>query len=262
MNAITLGIPINTSWQVLKRCFRCPRIKSLTFYPSAALTGPHNQPYPLDDDVAITLSTFSCNVPSWREETYFDDTMTLRERFAREAACLKVIVPRMNHTAYVTKSYSRLSELELHRYQANREEEVDHVHITTLLSAAHSLRVARLNLDFHEDHGPYCDDFPARKELVKILEEKCPFLERVNVLYHRIPTTTWAEFHSSRSAEPHFVLIEHHPERWDSQSLPYEWYRTSQVEAYQTELEGSTPPPEDATGHPQVAVCTSLAPLS
>ncbi len=86
-----------------------------------------------------------------------------------------------------------------------------------MLTAARSLRRVRLNLDFPDDHGPYCNEYEVRTkwretfeeqygpEITKIME-KCPELECVELLYHGIPRGTWAEFHPSRCATPRFVL--------------------------------------------------------
>ena len=88
-----------------------------------------------------------------------------------------------------------------------------------------SLRRLRLNLDFHDDHGPYCNVWKVRDawfskltgeigwEIVETLEEHCPLLELVEILYHAIPTSTWAEFHPCRCADPRFVLDPTDPEK-------------------------------------------------
>ena len=85
--------------------------------------------------------------------------------------------------SYVTSSFPKLSHLEVHRYRADREEAVAHVsppqfvtliplyslshraqtHIAELLAAAKSLRTVHLNLDFPDDHGPYCSEPSERK---------------------------------------------------------------------------------------------------
>ena len=101
------------------------------------------------------------------------------------------------------------------------------MHIVELIAtAAPRSRVIRLNLDFPEDHGPYCHIRPERDtwfakfkntlgpEIVAALENRCPLLEYVDLLYHGVPTSTWVEFHPSRCAEPRFVLDEKDPERW------------------------------------------------
>ena len=86
----------------------------------------------------------------------------------------------------------------------------------------------RLNLDFPEDHGPYCHILPRRDAwfarlkdeigtaIVRVLEERCPLLEAVEILYHGVPTSTWVEFHPSRcvGAEPRFVMDESDSDRW------------------------------------------------
>ena len=80
-----------------------------------------------------------------------------------------------------------------------------------------SLRTVHLNLDFHDDPGPYCDNRRLREgwfetfrnsrgpEIVGILED-CPDLDYVGLLYHGIPSATWVEFHPPRCAEPRLVL--------------------------------------------------------
>lgn len=94
---------------------------------------------------------------------------------------------------------------------------VAQAHIARLLTPLKALRSVRLNLDFHDDHGPYCDEHDERDawfevfknhrgpEIVDILQE-CPYLEYVALLYHGYPSATWAEFHPLRCAEPRFVL--------------------------------------------------------
>ena len=84
----------------------------------------------------------------------------------------------------------------------------------------------RLNLDFPADHGPYCHSLPRRDawharlkheigpEIVRVLEERCPLLESVEILYHGVPTSTWVEFHPARCAELRFVMDESDPGRW------------------------------------------------
>ncbi|RDX54846.1 hypothetical protein OH76DRAFT_1308640, partial [Lentinus brumalis] len=107
---------------------------------------------------------------------------------------------------YVATSFPALAHLELHRYRADRDEEVDHIHIARLLTAAPSLRTIRLNLDFRGDHGPYCGTYAVRKawwgrfkeslgwEVVEVLQD-CPLLDCVEILYHGNPTATWVESH-------------------------------------------------------------------
>ncbi|RDX52518.1 hypothetical protein OH76DRAFT_1400310 [Lentinus brumalis] len=135
---------------------------------------------------------------------------------------------------YVATAFPQLSHLELHRYRANRKEEVDYEHIAEVLTAARSLRRVRLNLDFPDDHGPYCNEYEVRTkwretfeeqygpEITKIME-KCPELECVELLYHGIPRGTWAEFHPSRCATPRFVL-EYDAEHMEPPLMPYKWY--------------------------------------
>ncbi|TFK79226.1 hypothetical protein K466DRAFT_442619, partial [Polyporus arcularius HHB13444] len=96
---------------------------------------------------------------------------------------------------FITDGFPRLEHLELHRYRADREEAVDYVHIANLLKRAHSLCTVRLNLDFHDDHGPYCNAAAVREaywstfrdqrgpEIVGIMDA-CPSLEYVELLYH------------------------------------------------------------------------------
>ncbi|KAI0767512.1 hypothetical protein C8Q74DRAFT_1439605 [Fomes fomentarius] len=95
---------------------------------------------------------------------------------------------------YIVNAYPDLSHIEIHRYRANRREKVDYTHIARKLAALKSLRVAHLNLDFHDDHGPYCSDHDRRAawfeifknergpEIVEILQA-CPRLEYVGLLY-------------------------------------------------------------------------------
>ncbi|KAI0708670.1 hypothetical protein C8Q76DRAFT_799900 [Earliella scabrosa] len=136
--------------------------------------------------------------------------------------------------SYVTSSFPKLSHLEVHRYRADREEAVAHTHIAELLAAATSLRTVHLNLDFPDDHGPYCSEPSERKawyptfqqlgwEVVDVMQ-RCPLLEYVGLLYHGMPGTTWAEFHPPRCAEPRLVLQYDEAHR-DSELLPYsDWY--------------------------------------
>ncbi|KAI0695083.1 hypothetical protein C8T65DRAFT_551628, partial [Cerioporus squamosus] len=108
--------------------------------------------------------------------------------------------------SYVIHTFPHLSHLELHRYRANRDEVVDYVHITKLLTGARNLRSVRLNLDFHDDHGPHTNaggsvlrewriTFRERRgpEIVAILEA-CPWLEDVELLYHAWWSSRWAKF--------------------------------------------------------------------
>ncbi|TFK80275.1 hypothetical protein K466DRAFT_504194, partial [Polyporus arcularius HHB13444] len=118
---------------------------------------------------------------------------------------------------YVATTFPALAHLELHRYRADRDEEVDHIHIARLLTAAPSLRTVRLKLDFRGDHGPYGGMYAVRKawwgrlkellgwDIVEVLKY-CPLLDCVEILYHGDPTATWVEFHPPRCAEPCFVL--------------------------------------------------------
>ncbi|TFK82587.1 hypothetical protein K466DRAFT_500054 [Polyporus arcularius HHB13444] len=113
---------------------------------------------------------------------------------------------------YITEAFPHLSQLELHRYRANREEVVDYAHIAQLLAAARGLRKIRLNLDFHDDQGPYCgrgfnysiwqSTFRHRgPEIVEILEA-CPWLEYVELLYHAYNGSRWTKFLTSRYPGP------------------------------------------------------------
>ena len=93
------------------------------------------------------------------------------------------------------------------------------VHITNMLTSfQHTLRSVRLNLDFHDDHGPYCkamfadirDRYWAAfnkrgRQIVGILEAQCPYLEYVELLYHGEVTSRWPRFLTSRYLEPRFV---------------------------------------------------------
>ncbi|KAI0752636.1 hypothetical protein C8Q80DRAFT_467168 [Daedaleopsis nitida] len=136
--------------------------------------------------------------------------------------------------SYVASTYTEISELELHRYRVDREEEVEYAHIVRLLTPMRALRSVRLNLDFHDDHGAYCDDHEDRDawfeifknqrgpEIVDILQD-CPYLEYVALLYHGYSSATWAEFHPLRCAEPRFVL-EYDDMHEDSEPIPIPWY--------------------------------------
>ncbi|KAI0695085.1 hypothetical protein C8T65DRAFT_584572 [Cerioporus squamosus] len=119
--------------------------------------------------------------------------------------------------SYVTQAFPHLSHLELHRYRANREEAVDYVHIAKLLTAARGLRRVRLNLDFHDDHGPYTNasesvlrgwrlTFRERRgpDIVAVLEA-CPWLEYVELLYHAWWSSRWTKFPTSRYPGPRFI---------------------------------------------------------
>ena len=91
------------------------------------------------------------------------------------------------------------------------------IHIARHLTAFKTLRTIHLNLDFLDDHGPYCKNMQSRDAwfevfrnergpaIVEVLQE-CPALEYVGLLYHGIPESIWVEFHPSRCAEPRFVL--------------------------------------------------------
>ncbi|RPD61771.1 hypothetical protein L226DRAFT_534044 [Lentinus tigrinus ALCF2SS1-7] len=139
---------------------------------------------------------------------------------------------------YVANSFPKLTTLELHRYRENREEHVDHRPIVERLAAAKSIRWLRLNLDFHEDHGPYCNVWKLRDkwftrltgelgwEIVEMLEEHCPLLESVKLLCHCVPASTWAEFRCCRRADPRFLLDPDDPKRdKDIEDIPHRWYR-------------------------------------
>ncbi|RPD61781.1 hypothetical protein L227DRAFT_610231 [Lentinus tigrinus ALCF2SS1-6] len=142
-----------------------------------------------------------------------------------------------NLLSYVAHTLPKLSYFELHRYRANSRDPLDYMHVVELAAAAapHA-HVMRLNLDFPEDHGPHCSKHPERDawfakfkgelgpNIVALLEERCPLLEHVGLLYHGVPTSTWVEFHPSRCAEPRFVLDDKDPERWDSPPIPSRWY--------------------------------------
>ena len=87
-----------------------------------------------------------------------------------------------------------------------------------LTSFQRTLRSVRLNLDFHDDHGPYCkagftrvrepywDTFKDKRapEIVGILEA-CPYLEYVELLYHGEVASRWPRFLTSRYPEPRFL---------------------------------------------------------
>ncbi|KAI0695087.1 hypothetical protein C8T65DRAFT_665885 [Cerioporus squamosus] len=132
---------------------------------------------------------------------------------------------------YVTQTFPHLSHLELHRYRANREEVVDYVNIAKLLTAARGLRSIRLNLDFHDDQGPYCGrgfDYSIWRstfmehrgpEIVQILEA-CPWLEYVELLYHAYNGSRWTKFRTSRYAGPRIVDPDD-GSTVDSELLPY-----------------------------------------
>ena len=144
---------------------------------------------------------------------------------------------------HVAEAYPRLSHLEIHRYRKDRAERVQHVgiaispvqapsthssqqvHIASKLVAARSLRTIHLNLDFHDDHGPYYTDdglydpyyatlTQERGPALLTVLESCPLLEFVGVLYHDRDRTVWLQFHPSRCAEPHFVHPKSAKFRW------------------------------------------------
>ncbi|KAI0708666.1 hypothetical protein C8Q76DRAFT_681001 [Earliella scabrosa] len=152
---------------------------------------------------------------------------------------------------FVAEAYPRLSYLEIHRYRRDRSEQVDYAHIARLLTALKSLRTVHLNLDFHDDHGPYCDNRRLREgwfetfrnsrgpEIVGILED-CPDLDYVGLLYHGIPSATWVEFHPARCAEPRFVL-EYDGTHIDSEPLPHSWCTQNM---YLTRYTTSNPTPK------------------
>ena len=91
------------------------------------------------------------------------------------------------------------------------------MHIAHILKRIKSLRTIHLNLDFHDDHGPYCFSEGVRHAwfevfrhergpaIVNILQE-CSLLDYVGLLYHGLPHSTWVEFHPARCAKPRFVL--------------------------------------------------------
>ncbi|PIL28942.1 hypothetical protein GSI_08989 [Ganoderma sinense ZZ0214-1] len=139
--------------------------------------------------------------------------------------------------SYIAESLPQLEHLELHRYRGVRSQmrriRVDHMHIARLLSTLTSLLTLRLNLDFHDDHQAYCGApwererwFPLFKargfDIVDLLQESCPRLEHVALIYHGIPAATWAEFHPQRCAEPRFVL-DYAKYHVDSEPCPREW---------------------------------------
>ena len=87
-----------------------------------------------------------------------------------------------------------------------------------MLTSMQLLRSIRVNLDFHDDHGPYCkagftrvrepywDTFKDKRapEIVGILEA-CPYLEYVELLYHGEVASRWPRFLTSRYPEPRFL---------------------------------------------------------
>ncbi|RDX54266.1 hypothetical protein OH76DRAFT_1431059 [Lentinus brumalis] len=174
---------------------------------------------------------------------------------------------------HVASEFPKLAHLELHRYRADRDEEVNHVHIARLLSATRSLRAVRLNLDFHGDHGPYCGKYVVRKawwdtfkgslgwEIVNIMQD-CPLLRCVELLYHGSPTATWVEFHPPRCAEPRFVLSYDKDHR-EPELMPVSWFHIYSTGPWSgdpeqdvttipsgedtSESEDSTPPPENTS---------------
>ena len=95
------------------------------------------------------------------------------------------------------------------------------MHIARKLAAAKSLRTVHLNLDFRDDHGPYCHDNMFRgpwyatfsmmygPEILAVLQS-CPLLEYVGLLYHDKTRSVWAEFHPPRCAVP-YVRPKHGP---------------------------------------------------
>ncbi|KAI0752656.1 hypothetical protein C8Q80DRAFT_468038 [Daedaleopsis nitida] len=126
---------------------------------------------------------------------------------------------------YVATAYASLSHLEIHRYRRDWAQSIPYLHIARLLEAAKSLRTVHLNLDFHEDHGPYSMDSEARsrwarirntrgQELANVLQS-CPILEYVALFYNAYESCLWVEYHPSRCAEPHMRFAED-----DSPPLP------------------------------------------
>ncbi|EJF57395.1 hypothetical protein DICSQDRAFT_157415 [Dichomitus squalens LYAD-421 SS1] len=112
--------------------------------------------------------------------------------------------------AHVARAYPRLFHPEIHRYRKIRTEYVQHVHIARILAGAKSLRTIHLNLNFRDDHGPYCLNGMLRGPWYfafstmygpEIVEESCPLLEYVGFLYHDAARTVWVQFHPSRCAE-------------------------------------------------------------
>ena len=85
--------------------------------------------------------------------------------------------------------------------------------ITEILSRAQSLRIVRLNLDFHDDtqlpyygrshlHEKWSRTFRYERgpEIVQAMQA-CPLLEYVAILLHDFRSSFWVEFHPSRCPE-------------------------------------------------------------
>ncbi|PIL28961.1 hypothetical protein GSI_09008 [Ganoderma sinense ZZ0214-1] len=137
---------------------------------------------------------------------------------------------------YIGTALPALAHLEIHRYRFHRTERVNHVAIAQALTAVKSLRTVRLNLDFHDDHGPYCgnnakrerwrDTFMGQRgpEVLAIMQE-CPLLQHVALLYHGHPSATWVEFQTARCPGPR-VVLEYDSEHVDSEPIRMQWLTT------------------------------------
>ncbi|TFK79121.1 hypothetical protein K466DRAFT_506108 [Polyporus arcularius HHB13444] len=210
-------------------------LRSLT----VAYPDPDDNIFSIDATHLLHLSL--CDAPRFYHDRSKDDRVwsTFAIPILSSAECLSIL-RRMNMPAlsslelvylagtagaddellsYVAQTFPHLSRLELHRYRANREEVVDYAHIAEMLTAARGLRSVRLNLDFHDDIGPYSDcavsvgrewqvKFREHRgpEIVAILEE-CPWLEYVELLYHDHASwsSRWPKFPTSRYPGPRFI---------------------------------------------------------
>lgn len=103
---ITFNDPRFTiSWNILKKCFARPFLRSITFSPRIDFTSI--EPYPADQvsAMSVQLTTFSCKRPFWLEGLrglYSKVPMTpqaLEKVFSHESACISAIVLGMSSTA-------------------------------------------------------------------------------------------------------------------------------------------------------------------
>ncbi|TFK82594.1 hypothetical protein K466DRAFT_530188 [Polyporus arcularius HHB13444] len=104
VTTLTFRSPRSVPWDVIKSCSNRPRITSLTFRPGAGFTRADRQ-YPVEDPEcpAICLTSFSYVQVLWREIQgsnlrTMGRTKDLSPRFAREAAALSALVPKLHST--------------------------------------------------------------------------------------------------------------------------------------------------------------------
>ncbi|RPD76002.1 hypothetical protein L226DRAFT_394493 [Lentinus tigrinus ALCF2SS1-7] len=154
--------------------------------------------------------------------------------------------------SYISRAFPRLEHLQLHRYRADKEENVDYEHIAKLLVAACSLRTVRLNLNLHGDHGPYCNFVPTRQSwlakfrdeigpsIIGILQE-LPLLGCCELLYHQLGGSTWTEFRPAHGPEPHFIEYHDQDVHLDSELLPIRLRRRYGVGRVSVEAFGMRP---------------------